>query len=869
MESQKPGSAIVSGDESIVHAFDRVALSAVAKAAIVTEHRSWTYGEVQSWSNRVARILADRPKQLPIALMVREPQFLIGAMYGVWRAGGFFVVLDPAYPGERIDTILESSGAQTIITSDSSAESVPNRDGRREVVRVSDIEALDDSLIEPPIVGRDAIMQIIYTSGSTGRPKGIITPHARIERWYSRERSSDLSPDDRVVPLFSSAFAAASSTIHQTLLRGASLYPYSVNQSTLLDLARWLIERKITVYASNPSLFRQLMASVDPNTEFPSIRLVKLGGDVVTPADIELFKKRFAEDCRMSLSFSSSEAGRITRTFIDRETRIDGPLVSLGKPVSGQEVRLLDEAGTEVPVGSVGEIVVTALDRGTAYWRDPDLTARTFLPAPGRDGFRTIFTGDLGKFDLEGNLYFVGRKDSQIKVRGNRVEAGEIESVLQQHPAVGDAAVVAPRLPDGEPLLTAWVTVRSEANAKEIREWLSRKLPEFMVPARIGILERMPLTPNGKVDRKALEAMEVGTHRPAGRTEARDDFERRIREIWLSILHRDDFGLDDHFFDVGGNSLLAARVFAEIEKAFGRDIPVAALIEAPTIATQACVIRDGGLRHARDFIVPIRTVASSRPNLFCVPGGGGGVLGWELLARHLPPDQPVFALNAVAVASFSPPETLEQLASIYIDAIRSVQPGGPYFLTGHSIGGIIAWEMARQLTAAGQSIALLALQDTAADAVRVSVLARVTNRLRLLLRDPVRNIPRFTREYAHRFLGRRRLRREVQELNVRDDIPSESVLAAKMNGRLHRAYRLEPWDGRAVLLRARDGMRTVMTDPHLGWSSLARAGIDVRDVPGDHFTMLRHPDVEALGHALDLCIQEGMSPEADSRREHA
>jgi thioesterase domain-containing protein/acyl carrier protein len=481
----------------------------------------------------------------------------------------------------------------------------------------------------------------------------------------------------------------------------------------------------------------------------------------------------------------------------------------------------------------------------------------------------------------DGNIEFLGRIDQQVKIRGFRVELGEIEVALSQHPGVREAVVLCRVDTPGNKRLVAyvvpgqttpWLTPGTlAATGSELRGFLKEKLPDYMIPSAFVSIEALPLTPNGKVDREALSPPEhTDLEMRNGRVAPRDSLELLLATIWEKVLGIKSISATDDFFELGGHSLLAVQLFAEIEKAAGKRLPLATLFQAPTIEQLADVLRREGWNAPWPALVPIQP-SGSNPPFFCFHAAGGNVLNYRDLAHYLGADQPVYGVQARGLNGEEEPLTrLEDMAAYYIEEMRELQPEGPYFLGGASFGGNVAFEVAQQLQAQGQTVALVALFDTGAlgyqkllpiTASSHHAAARFMYRVRFhagnLLHGPERlqYISRKAWVVRHRMM--RRVRQIIFTLDqkLKHPLPKALINVKDASYLAARNYLPQVYPSRVVLFRAKDGLVKSSLDPLLGWKDLAAGGVEVREVPGDHLSILTEPYVRDLSDQLSDCLR--------------
>jgi thioesterase domain-containing protein/acyl carrier protein len=504
------------------------------------------------------------------------------------------------------------------------------------------------------------------------------------------------------------------------------------------------------------------------------------------------------------------------------------------------------------------------------------LTADRFRPDPfGREeGGRLYRTGDLVRLLSDGELEFLGRADRQVKIRGLRIELGEIEAALGRHPAVAECAVLALGQ-DGDRRLVAFVVARREgegALVEQLREHLRLTLPDYMVPASFLFLEAMPLTPVGKVDRRALAGMDLVPWEPE-RLEARDVLELELVRVWEEVLDRPRIGVRDNFFDLGGHSLLAVRLLARVQERFGRDLPLAILFQKGTVEQMAALLRGGASPETSSCLIPIQPGGTATP-FFCVHPAGGDVLCYAPLARHLGADQPFYGLQSRGLSGAGEPiQKVPEMAGLYLEEIRRVQPEGPYRLGGWSLGGVVAFEMARQLRERGEEVALLAFLDSAPEAAGmeeddVDLLLDIVAYVANLWGDRGREL-RLCREELEGLDSAARLDRVLNLLRAADLLPPGAGLdqlrrildVYRANLRAARSYRPQPCDiarSAAVLFRAAEvsGAPAGAPADDLGWGRLLSGPLEVETVPGHHLNLLAEPNVQILAERLRHCLNE-------------
>jgi amino acid adenylation domain-containing protein len=857
-------------EQSIPERFEKQVKAHHDRIAVRTKRFSLSYSALNQWANRVAHALiaACGTQSLPIALLLEKDAPHVAAILGVLKAGKFYVPLAPAYPLARNQTILDDAQAPLIVTDSANLEVARTLGGDSLPILNLDTlpGTLDDSnprLALPP----DAYAYILYTSGSTGRPKGIVEIHRNVlHNIMNFTNDHYISCHDRIIGLSSFAFSGCLKDFFGSLLNGAALFPLELEQVGLHGLTERLLDEKISIFSSVSTTFRHFASTLTGRESFPALRVIRIGSEEVTRKDVELFKASFSPDCVLVNGYGATETGTVRVYMIDRETRTIGNSVPIGYPVEGMEVMILDDTGKRLGFDQVGEIAVRSPFLSAGYWRRPDLTAKAFLPDPDGGDRRIYLTGDLGVMAPDGCLIHAGRKDFQIKVRGQRVEVAEIEATLRAVPGVAEAVVVARSDLPEESCLAAYVvpeSLRSHPTTQSLRAFLKQKLPGSAIPAVFVFLESLPLTSSGKINRQGLPAPDRRCGESMRRfIAARNELEERLVSIWEKLTDFRPIGITDEFFEVGGNSLLAVRLFAEIHKSLGKNLPIETVVAAPTIERLAEILVEAGRSAPRPLVIALRAFGS-RPPFFCVPGSEGHPLSFYEFARHGDPDQPFFGLQYPEHSPEQPyPTRIEDLAARFLPEILKIEPHGPYRLGGHSFGGVVALELAQQLTALGHKVSLLALFDTWGKGYPAprSLAGKMIGHLRHL------RTLRFGEKLTYltgKTLGV--LRRFESCFARAAEPPSQTQTQPPQIGMINHIawcrYRPRRFPGRLVLFRAEEipnwiGSR--FDDQFMGWGDLAAQGVDVQMVPGNHLTLLDQAKVELLARKLNEYLTDEM-----------
>jgi len=568
---------------------EQVALSADGSQA--------TYLELDLAANRLAQALlaqSEQPQE-PVTLLLEGHISMVAAILGVLKAGKCFVPLDSSYPLERNRYILENSEARFIVTEHANLPLA--RSVTKESCKIINMTGLSSDLPNrtPGLsISPDFLSYILYTSGSTGQPKGVVHTHRSLLHNVLRQSNGRrFSTKDRVALMHSYSFGASIGNIFGALFNGSILCPFNLKEEGVGKLARWLIEEEVTMIHLVPTAFRQFVSTLSGSERFPSLRLIRLGGETVYRRDIDSFKRHFGDHSILHLAMSSTETANILECFFDKEAQCQNNLAPAGYPTEDIEVLILDEHGQEVGFERIGEIAVKSRFLSPGYWRKPDLTKAVFPSDPEGKGERIYLTGDLGYRLPDGCVYHLGRKDHQVKIRGYRVEVGEIEAALSEITGVKEAAVIARDDLPGDKCLVAYIVQSGEPppTIQALRNSLRERLPSYMVPSHLVTLDSLPLLPNGKLDRKALPAPDQ--RRPELEhpyIAPRTPVEELLVGIWCEVLKVERVGIRDDFFDLGGNSLLATDLVSQIRTRFKLEIPLRVIFEAPTVEDLAIAV---------------------------------------------------------------------------------------------------------------------------------------------------------------------------------------------------------------------------------------------------------------------------------------
>ncbi len=840
------------------------------RVAVVCGDQRLSYAELDARANQLARHLIGlgvEPEMLVGIAVDRSAEMIVGLL-GILKAGGAYVPVDPAYPAERQEFMLQSSGASVVLTQERLIADLPlagvtvvclDRDWPSMAVQAS-----DSPQVPCPA---EQLAYVIYTSGSTGQPKGVQIPHGALVNFLTTmAEQPGLGADDVLVAVTTLSFDIAGLELYLPLLVGARVVV--APGDTVSDpraLAQLLEHSEASVMQATPTTWRMLLDS----GWTPSRGLKALcGGE---PLPVALADRLVGLEIELWNMYGPTET---TIWSTCTRVRTQGKSLTIGRPIANTTLYLLDKHLRPVPVGVAGELWIGGDGLARGYRGRDDLTAERFIPDPFDDaeGARIYRTGDLARYRPDGEVEFLGRIDNQVKVRGFRIELGEIETVLTRHPGVAEAVVVARGGESAEAELAAYVIPQGDhVPAHVLREFAAHTLPAYMVPSTVTTLDAFPLTPNGKVDRQALP--EPTRERSAEREFVAPEtpLEQQLAAIWERELDIRPIGVTDNFFDLGVTSIAAATLFAAIEHERGGELPLGAIFQAPTVRALARLLEGSSAPSRWTSLIPIQT-EGSRPPIFCIHGGAGTILHLAALSRRLGPDQPFYGLQSRGLYGGATPLTsVEEMATHYLREMQEVWPEGPWYLGGYCFGSIVAFELAQRLVAQGEEVKLLAVFNGPSPAwikrwgwhgnqpgwlakhprpprpsveeVRRNRWVVLRKRLARALRDPRRF---WTGLMWDLWEPRTRL-----SLALGRPIPEQlrEKYFLELHSKAERAYSPAPFEGSMIVFYG-NGM---YEEPTLGWDGLAEGGIETFAVPGDHDNnrqAMMEPGVEFVAERL-------------------
>ncbi|HWJ51150.1 MAG TPA: amino acid adenylation domain-containing protein [Solirubrobacteraceae bacterium] len=824
-----------------------------AEAVVLGEERV-TFAELNRRANRIASLLRDQgvePGKL-VGILMQKSLDLVATVLGVMKAGGAYVPLDPMYPADRLEFMLADSKPDVLVTHSLVPGPLPQTDAA--LVTLDAPGTLDGTSEDDPSTSSngDDLAYVIYTSGSTGQPKGVmITNRSLASVYFAYEDEYRLRELHAHLQMASPSFDVFTGDIIRSLPAGAKLVlcPMDVvldPASVYALMVREGVDAAELVPATASMLFDYAEREDKPVDFF---RFLAIGGEPWRNDKYVQFKHLLGPATRLVNSYGLTEA-TMDSTYFEPAPDAElppGRFVPIGEPLPNTRVYVLDANLEPQPIGIPGELCIGGIGVARGYLNRPELTAERFAADPFSDepDARMYRTGDLARWLADGSIEFIGRSDRQLKIRGFRIEPGEIESVLERHPRVRAAAVTDREDESGAPRLIAYLVPADACESpgpEELRAFAAEQLPGYMIPTAWVLLEELPRTPNGKVDVNALPEPQFDRAEEAGElVAARTDNERELVAIWREILGVEEIGVTDNFFALGGHSLLAVRLFAMIEDRLGARLPLASLFQSATIAELARMIDEqSGSTQKQTWasVVPMRT-DGERPPFFLVDVVAGRLIGYHALVEGFPESVPLYGLHAPGVdGSRLPLSTIEGLAAHYIEEIRTVQPHGPYFFGGFCFAGVVAYEIARQLTEQGEELGMVALIDAYPRGTRAP--AKSDNR-RIKLEEfrdgSLMERVAWIRERLVRLRARLYFRSGYYALNVlsRTGLPAPRRpwnLVHVASSRAAKLYSPPPSSVRIDYFRP----QTAPGDEPTPWHPIARGGVVLHQVVGPDMT---------------------------------
>ncbi|WP_051633823.1 non-ribosomal peptide synthetase [Bacillus sp. UNC41MFS5] len=807
--------------------------------ALIFENIEITYRELDIRASKIANYLRNKginQEQLVAVCLNRSPD-MIASFLGVLKAGGAYVPIDPTYPQDRIAYMLEDSGVSIVITTEDMAKLLPRIDAtivcldKEEEALLAQLEKCVNSS------SPKSLAYVMYTSGSTGKPKGVAIEHRGIVRLIKNIDYARIGPKETFINLTPVAFDVSVFEIYGSLLNGGKLVLMNSHKPPFDEIARTIRQNRVTSLCVTPDRLNLLIE--DYSNELGSLRQILAAGEALP---VWLAQKCVSKlkECILINAYGPTENSVYTTSYHVKEVLPTFSSIPIGRPISDDSVYILDKYMQPVPIGVIGELYLSGVGIAREYFKKPELTSERFPLNPFSDDpdQKLYKTGDLARYLPDGMIEFLGRADDQVKIRGVRIELGEVEKIVSSFPGIRQAVAGTIKAKDGTKELVAYVVMNKDVNfnQQEHRSFAREKLPEFMIPTFFVELEEVPVTPVGKIDRKKLPIPTMGPKRDQI-TLPRKPIEKKLVQLWETLLDISPIGIRDNFFDLGGNSLLAMRLFSDIEKTFNKRLPVSIIFEEETIENLARLLSSKNQhKQPSSSVVAIQAHGSKAP-VFCIHGGGGEVLLYRDLAVELGNDQPVYGLR-YSNSENSNNISVESLAEKYVNDIKEIQPTGPYSLLGFCFGAAIAYEMAQKLIEDGEEVALLTLLNFGNPKtvpLEMPLNKKIINKIKILSKMPVKQRALFVKDTIQKVFSNSTPVSNTTENGV--EVNKSTITKAI------RVYHPKPYPGKILLVY---GENYHVYGGNLGWETVEHGRIHVYKVDSKHNSFLKRPNVEMV-----------------------
>ncbi|MGI8581609.1 MAG: non-ribosomal peptide synthetase [Chitinophagaceae bacterium] len=876
-------------DKTIVDLFEEQAARTPAATALVFKEKELTYNELNEKANQFGHYLRSKGimEEILVPICIERSLEMIIGILGILKAGAAYVPIEPDYPLDRINFMLEDIRATIVVSSQQSSSKLQTSATIEQIQIDPDLRVVNTQPIENLQVAIQPhhLAYIIYTSGSTGKPKGVMIEHTSIVNYLLNSKTKYIGEKQGGSGSFihlSYTFDASLTAMFMPLLSGKKVIIGS-QQALLIfedsNLWKYAPYDFIKITPSHLELLSPILENENGN--LLTSKLV-IGGEALRLSQFDYLVEK-GIDVEVINEYGPTEAtvGCSTyhfNTLGDNEKLKNN--ISIGKPIDNLQLYILNSQNQLLPVGVMGELCIGGHGVARGYLNRTDLTDQKFIQNPfsTTPGSRIYKTGDLCRWNANGNLEYLGRKDDQVKIKGYRIELGEIESALNQHPGLQQVVVMARGdSPNNKSLVAYLIPKEGQMPViNDVRHFLSKTLPEYMLPSMFIFMESLPLTSNGKIDRSALPAPDK-QRRELSNTfvAAGNALELRLKKIYEESLNIHSIGIHDNFFDLGGDSMHAAQIFSKIRKTFGKQLPLAILFQAPTIKQLASYIENEVLIAPWSSLVPIQP-NGTKPPLFCMHAGAGTVLFYKSLSLHLGQDQPMYGLQAKGLnGNETPHSRIEAMAAHYINEVRTVQPEGPYLLGGYCFGGILAFEMAQQIVSQKQKVAVIinfnGVSPTYTQSLNLPVVeeendfegdsALLLNReneykkeISLSIKRKIFNLLKKLISYKLRL----KIKKLVYNFYIFRNRPLPEALGNlyfwETNADIVRRYKPKPYPGKMIIFRSPG----IYSDPHLGWDGLVTGGIETFDIPGKHRNrreIMNEPFIQDTAERLKLILE--------------
>jgi amino acid adenylation domain-containing protein len=848
-----------------IHAlFENQVKQSPDSVALIMGLKIITYGQLNKSANQLARYLIKKGLKTEdkVGLIVTRDFSMIIGMLAILKAGGSYVPIDNDYPAERQQYLFNHSQATMVIADDD--YQLKSMIGDSSYIRIdsNEYDSIDDTDLQIDI-NPEQLAYIIYTSGSTGTPKGVMIAHHSVINLVSWVNNTfKVGSDDRLLFITSMCFDLSVYDIFGMLAAGGTLVIAKKEEiQNVRALQDMIVKYNITFWDSVPTTLDYLIKNVETERldyQATSLKTIFLSGDWI-PKDLpERTKNIFPKAQFVSLG-GATEGTVWSNFYIVSKTLKTWNSIPYGKPIDNNFFYILNEHLQPLPVGVTGDLYIGGVGVAKGYANDPMKSAASFIPDPfNKEAGGVMYkTGDLGKMMPDFNMEFIGRKDNQVKISGFRIELGEIESVLKNYPFIENSVVLAKNDSSNNKRLISYFTTRGEKfNQDDLLCYLKEKLPNYMIPAIWVELDTLPLTDNGKIDRKTLANLDDSAllKKPSS-AQPNTITEKIIFNIWKDLLKLNVSGVNDNFFELGGHSLMAVQMLTRFKKVTGKSFQLGVLYQYPEISTLAQFIDSAQNEDEFKYLVSIKAKGTKDP-LYIIQGDSGNILNFSNLIKHIDKEQPLYGLKAIGLDGiYGKFENLSDIADLYIQEIIKHNPVGPYFIAGYSSGAYIAVEVRKQLAKLGKQVKPIIIIDADAG------MTEYKKKYKLLPKKIKRHYPRIFNYLKSSLsqLGNKKddLATSVHQVSLfKQQLSKEDKRVKNKRERAFRNYEIQPFDDKIYLLKAKISVHYVDYGDLLGWEKYAKDGVKLCEVKGDHFSILLPPYVEEFTASLQKHLNE-------------
>ncbi|MFB2772383.1 amino acid adenylation domain-containing protein [Pelatocladus sp. BLCC-F211] len=849
--------------------------------ALISQSEQLTYRQLNHKVNQLAHYLQKQgvTQETLVAICLERDLDMVVGILAILKAGGAYIPLDPSYPVERLNFMLSDSQASLLISKQEILEKLSLSAAKTVCLDIHKDEIVQESSENPIHISKpDHLAYIIYTSGSTGTPKGILGTHrGTVNGLHWLWKTYPFNPEEICCQKTAISFVDSVWEIFAPLLQG--IPTVIIKNETLLDpqlFIETLVKHKVTRVILVPSLLRLLLDNYSHLTKkLLQLKLWITSGEALSIKLVETFRELLPFAKLINL-YGSSEVSA-NATYYDTSLLPDqANSVPIGRPIDNTQIYVLNRNLQPTPVGVVGELYIGGDGLARGYLYRPELTQQRFIDNSFIPETKLYKTGDLVRYLKDGNLEYLGRDDEQVKIRGFRVELAEIATVITQHPDVKESIVITEKDDQQNQLLIAYVVAEKESITAQLLRYLQQKLPTYMLPSAFVVLDAFPLTPNGKIDKRALPTNKLirpNTNDNVMAMAPRNFTELSLVKLWENLLNTSSIGVKDNFFNLGGHSFLAVRLMAQIQDRFGHNLTLSTLFENPTIEKIAPIVSQPFRESSNSPLVAINSSGSKIP-FFCIHGAGGGINHYINLSRRLGENYPFYALEHNPNQEEPEIITVEETANYYLQEIRKVQPKGPYLLGGHCYGGVLAFEMAQQLQREGETVDLLVVIDAILSETRIESTKDDDAKFLLRMAESIKTDSNIDFSLSFEELRDLSLNEQLDLINqkmnfifsdteIKDFIRYYKLFKAHVQAM--RNYTPLVYEQSITLFRAKEEIihdfespEFNSNDPLLGWGKYSSQAIQVMEIPGDHFSIFIEPHIQELARNLRVCIDNAV-----------